>query len=81
MMRGGKAEYYRVPDKDLLLALTSFRSSQPGSWYRRSSSSKPANGRVTSSPEFMARNFVRDSLSSWVISDDKFADWLGFRKG
>lgn len=74
VMRGGKAEYYRVPDKDLLLSLTSFKVKStslivaPLKFFKRL-----LTAGVTSSPEFMARNFMRDSLSSWVIADDKFA--------
>jgi len=73
VMRDGKPEYYRVPDKDLLASLTAFKvpsmhwALSPFKFFK-----KLLTVGVTSSPEFMARNFVRDSLSSWVISDDKF---------
>jgi hypothetical protein len=74
IMRNGKAEYYRVPDKELLRALTSFKVPSTSAVVAPLKFFKQLlTAGVTSSPEFMARNYVRDSLSSWVIADDKFA--------
>lgn len=73
IMRDGRPEYYRVPDPELLRALTSFKSPekhwaiQPAIFLKRL-----LTAGVTASPEFMVRNFIRDSGSAWVLSDDKF---------
>jgi len=73
IMRDGRPEYYRVPDPELLRSLTSFKVPEKH-W-----AIKPAiflkrllTAGVTASPEFMVRNFIRDSGSAWVLSDDKF---------
>jgi GGDEF domain-containing protein len=73
VMRGGKPEYYRVPDPELLLALTSFKQPSKG-WAVKPFifAKRMLTAGVTTSPEFMLRNYIRDSGSSWVISDDKF---------
>jgi hypothetical protein len=73
IMRDGRPEYYRVPDPDLLQSLTSFKvpskhwAIKPFIFTKRL-----LTAGVTSSPEFMLRNFIRDSGSAWVISDDRF---------
>ncbi|EKF9624953.1 hypothetical protein O1C60_000096 [Vibrio cholerae] len=36
---------------------------------------------ITVSPEFMLKNFVRDSLSSWAISEDGFTPFVDSLKG
>jgi len=73
VMRDGKPEYYRVPDPLLVRSLTSFKAPnkhwavQPFIWAKRL-----LTGGITAGPEFMLRNFIRDSGSAWVISDDRF---------
>jgi hypothetical protein len=73
VMRNGRPEFYRVPDADLLRSLTSFKvpnkhwAIKPFIFFKRL-----LTAGVTSSPDFMLRNFIRDSGSAWVISDDKF---------
>lgn len=72
VMRGGKPEFYRVDDPLLLKAVTSFIPFDfPGlglaRWFRRT-----LTRTVTSTPQFMAANFIRDSAASMVIGRDGF---------
>lgn len=72
IMRKGKAEYYRVNDPLLLRAATSFVPFNfPGlnalRFFKR-----VLTATVTATPEFMARNFVRDTLASGMITRDGF---------
>ena len=72
VMRNGKPEYYRVNDPLLLKAVTSFVPIDfPGlgvaRWFKRT-----LTHAVTSTPEFMLRNYIRDSVSSAMISRDSF---------
>ena len=75
VMREGQPEYYHVRgDASLLRALQgiTFRAS-PGMaravamWAKNFLTSA-----VTADPAFMGRNFVRDMLHAWAISDSKF---------
>ena len=72
IMRNGKPEYYRVPDKELLRSLTSFKAVEknlaikPFIWSKRL-----LTAGVTSTPDFMARNFIRDTGATWVLNDDR----------
>lgn len=72
IMRGGKPEFYRVADPLLLKSLASFVPFDvPGlsvaRWFKRT-----LTHAVTSTPEFMLRNFIRDSLATQMITRDKF---------
>lgn len=73
VMRDGKPEYYRVDDPLVLKALTGFREAPKnapvkiGMFFKRL-----LTAGVTTTPEFVAANFLRDSGSAWVISDDRF---------
>jgi hypothetical protein len=72
VMRGGKPEFYKVHDPLLLRAATSFvpldfRGLAAARWFKR-----VLTQTITSTPEFMARNFIRDSLASQMISRDRF---------
>jgi hypothetical protein len=73
VMRDGQPEYYRVPDPELLRTLTSFKVPEKH-WAIRPMIflKRLLTAGVTASPEFMVRNYIRDSGSAWVLSDDKF---------
>lgn len=73
--REGKEYYYAVSDPVLLNTLIgAFEGTNPvieafgapARWLREA---------VTRSPEFMAANMLRDSLSTWVISGGKAGPW------
>lgn len=68
VMEDGKATYYRVTDPLLLKAVTSFESfDMPGLATARAFK-RLFTSAVTASPEFMIRNFLRDTASTAVIS-------------
>lgn len=73
VMRDGKAEYYKVEDPLVMRALTAFREPHKnaavkiGIFFKRL-----LTAGVTTTAEFVAANFIRDSAAAWVISDDRF---------
>lgn len=78
VMRNGKAEYFRVQDPMLLRALTNINQGAFGPNFVMAplrAFKKILTRGVTITPDFMARNFVRDMQSAWLISKD------GFRPG
>ncbi|WP_447766943.1 LPD38 domain-containing protein [Aeromonas veronii] len=69
----GEDYMIRVEDPDLYRAMTFFDRQPFGSMVNMASKAKRLlTAGVTASPEFMLRNFLRDSLSGWVISKDGF---------
>ncbi|MFA7819292.1 LPD38 domain-containing protein [Aeromonas dhakensis] len=69
----GEDYMIRVEDPDLYRAMTFFDRQPFGSMVNMASKAKRLlTAGVTASPEFMLRNFLRDSLSSWAISKDGF---------
>lgn len=73
VMVDGKARYFRVKDPLLLRAVTSFQPFDfPGlgaaRFFRRLLTAS-----VTATPEFMLRNFIRDTVSTAIISRDMVA--------
>lgn len=73
VMVDGKARYFRVRDPLLLRAVTSFQPFDfPGlgaaRFFRRLLTAS-----VTATPEFMLRNFIRDTASTAIISRDMVA--------
>ncbi|MFQ1995692.1 LPD38 domain-containing protein [Aeromonas veronii] len=69
----GEEYMLRVEDPDLYRAMTFFDRKPFGKMTMMASSAKRIlTAGVTASPEFMLRNFLRDSLSSWAISKDGF---------
>lgn len=72
VMRDGKPEFYRVNDPLLLKAMTSFVPFDfPGLGIARAFK-RVLTATVTATPEFMARNFIRDSLAAHAIGRDGF---------
>jgi hypothetical protein len=74
VMINGKARYYRVKDPLLLRAMTQINTEKSHHVSMRvmRSFKRVLTAGVTASPEFMARNFVRDALHAYTINDDKF---------
>lgn len=71
-----------VEDPDLYRAMTFFDRKPFGSMINVAAKAKRLlTAGVTASPEFMLRNFLRDSLSSWVISKDGFKPVIDSIKG
>jgi hypothetical protein len=73
VMRNGKAEYHTVSDPLVLAALTAFREPAKSfpvkvmQWFKRL-----LTAGVTTTLEFVGANFIRDSGSAWIISDERF---------
>ncbi|MCO5341145.1 hypothetical protein NG896_01070 [Aeromonas veronii] len=69
----GEEYMLRVEDPDLYRAMTFFDRQPFGTMVNMASKAKRIlTAGITASPEFMLRNFLRDSLSSWAISKDGF---------
>ncbi len=70
VMRGGRPEFYRVNDPLLLKALTSFVPFDfPGLGVARFAK-RLLTRAVTITPEFMMRNYIRDSIATRMIAKD-----------
>lgn len=80
VMRNGQYEYYRVNDESLSRAVhhLSTMGFQKKSSVRRAAMKMKhwLTVGVTASPEFMMRNFIRDSMQTYAITPDGFK--LGF---
>ncbi len=83
VLRDGKPVYYDIHDDILLRSLTSINDQVWGGpamnamrWVKRL-----LTVGVTSAPDFMLRNFVRDTIHTWVISRNKFAPVLSSLQG
>lgn len=78
----GEEYMIKVEDPDLYRAMTFFDRKPFGSMINVAAKAKRLlTAGVTASPEFMLRNFLRDSLSSWAISKDGFKPLIGSIKG
>lgn len=78
----GEDYMIRVEDPDLYRAMTFFDRQPFGTMINMASKAKRIlTAGVTASPEFMLRNFLRDSLSSWAISKDGFKPVIDSIKG
>lgn len=72
VMVGGKPKFYRVSDQLLLRALTSFVPFDfPGLALMRGAK-RLLTATVTATPEFMLRNWVRDSMAAQAITETPF---------
>lgn len=70
VMRDGKPEFWRVNEPLLLKALTSFVPFDfPGLGLMRAFK-RLLTGAVTATPEFMIRNFIRDSVATQMVGKD-----------
>ncbi|WP_323931829.1 LPD38 domain-containing protein [Aeromonas caviae] len=78
----GEDYMIRVEDRDLYRAMTFFDRKPFGAMVNVAAKAKRLlTAGVTASPEFMLRNFLRDSLSSWAISKDGFKPMIDSIKG
>lgn len=78
----GEDYMIRIEDPDLYRAMTFFDRQPFGAMVNMASKAKRLlTAGVTASPEFMLRNFLRDSLSSWTISKDGFKPVIDSLKG
>jgi hypothetical protein len=72
VMVGGKPQFYKVNDPLLLRALTSFVPFDfPGVGVMRAFK-RLLTATVTATPEFMLRNFTRDTMAAQMIARDGF---------
>ena len=72
VMRNGKPEFYKVNDPLLLKALTSFVPFDfPGLGVARAFK-RVLTGMVTVTPDFMLRNWIRDTAATAIITRDGF---------
>lgn len=72
VMVGGKPVFYRVLDQLLLRALTAVDAPDLAWTAPMRAFKRVLTRAVTATPDFMARNFIRDALSAWAISEDHF---------
>ncbi|WP_252376975.1 LPD38 domain-containing protein [Aeromonas hydrophila] len=78
----GEDYMIRVENPDLYRAMTFFDRQPFGAMVNVAAKAKRLlTAGVTASPEFMLRNFLRDSLSSWAISKDGFKPVIDSIKG
>lgn len=78
----GEDYMIRVEDPELYRAMTFFDRQPFGAMVNVAAKAKRLlTAGVTASPEFMLRNFLRDSLSSWAISKDGFKPVIGSIRG
>ena len=82
IMRDGKPEYYEVFDDLLLRSLTNINQQSWGKMMNIFRTPKRwLTTMVTAAPDFMMRNFTRDTLSAWVLGRDKFIPAIDGAKG
>ncbi|WP_429170156.1 LPD38 domain-containing protein [Aeromonas rivipollensis] len=78
----GEDYMIRVEDPDLYRAMTFFDRKPFGAMVNVAAKAKRIlTAGITASPEFILRNFLRDSLSSWAISKDGFKPMIDSIKG
>ncbi|MBX9912399.1 MAG: hypothetical protein K2Y25_00735 [Pseudomonadaceae bacterium] len=83
VMIAGKAKYYRVNEPSLLRGLVAMAGNsfndpvtKAGRWFKRVLTTG-----ITASPDFMARNFLRDAVHAWVINPDGYKLGIDSVKG
>ena len=82
--RGGKAKYYRIHEPDLFRSLSENMHYADGESMFLQALRIPkyvGTTAVTISPEFRISNMLRDTLSSWVISDTGLVPGVAATKG
>lgn len=83
VMRDGKPEYYRVNDESLLRGVLHMAGpifNDPVTSLGRTFKRILTTG-VTASPEFILRNYIRDSVHNWMINPDGFKFGIDSIKG
>ena len=82
VMRDGKVEFYHTPDQLLFDAMTSLNMPRFG-WFVAALRypKRLLTSTITLDPGFMIANFLRDSVSSWVIARDWQTPFVHAAKG
>ncbi len=71
VMRGGKPEFWHTTDELLFESMTMFNQKRFGGWMKLFSGPKRfLTSMITLDPGFMIRNYIRDLVSSHVLSRD-----------
>lgn len=82
VLRNGKREYYQTDDVMLWRAMLNVNRQQFGQWMRLFRAPKRfLTTMITLDPGFMVANFVRDSMSAFVLSRDQFIPVASAVKG
>lgn len=83
VLKEGKPQYYEVHDELLLKSLTNLNAQvfQGAIMDLMRFTKRLLTIGVTSMPDFMIRNFVRDTLHTWVISRGDFTPGISSLKG
>lgn len=83
VLRDGKPVYYEVGDPLLLRALTAINQQPIGGKLMRLARGfkRVLTQSVTVDPAFMAANIMRDTISTWVVTDGKFIPVVDSAKG
>lgn len=82
----GQEKLVQVNDPELYRAFTMIDLERSNSTFMKAArqAKKVLTVSTTSMPDFIIRNFLRDSIHSWAINKDGFkpvtASWAGFRK-
>ncbi|HIG0329610.1 TPA: LPD38 domain-containing protein [Yersinia enterocolitica] len=82
----GQEKLVQVNDPELYRAFTMIDLERSNSTFMKAArqAKKVLTVSTTSMPDFIIRNFMRDSIHSWVINKDGFkpvtASWAGFKK-
>ncbi|MCK8583807.1 hypothetical protein LNQ51_02700 [Yersinia ruckeri] len=82
----GQAQLVQVNDPELYRAFTMIDLERSHSTFMKAArtAKKVLTVSTTSMPDFIIRNFLRDSIHSWAINKDGFkpvtASWAGFKK-
>jgi len=86
ILRDGKKEYYRTEDELLFRSLAAVNMEAFGAWLNPIM--KPARfskrfltASITLDPGFMLANYIRDSMSAYVLSRDHFVPMVSGVKG
>jgi len=82
ILRNGKKEFYHTDDELLFRSLSSLNMKAFGAWMNLLRAPKRLlTTFVTLDPGFMIANFVRDSMSAFVLSRDHFVPMISGLKG
>ncbi len=74
VMDNGKARYFKVNDPLLLRSMTAIREESLNNVAMRvmRGFKRVLTRGITSSPDFIARNWIRDMMNAWTINEDHF---------
>lgn len=83
VQRNGKNEYYRVHDESLLRAFSHMNYAGAQNILMRGGrlTKRILTAGITTSPDFIIRNFIRDAMHAWTINPDGFRFAVDSAKG